>query len=208
MGLNQVMLWDISLYRPRDNPDLVEKSDREGFIDNPKSQNFFILTEKFRNFANDSLNSIRRAYNEFATENLKGPSFISAENEAEKITEIIKSAEKIKNNIKKSSQASGDSLKAVRSKMGTFVKSDNLSKDAQAELNALQSQMDFLIKNLDATGSDIDMILNQISQKGMGAELIKERLAQLNEQMFEVYENVGIGLAAQGFGTRSPSVCG
>ena len=54
----------------RDNSRLVEKSDREGFVDNEAWRGFMTLANRTRKFANDSLDAVRSAYDEFKKEEL------------------------------------------------------------------------------------------------------------------------------------------
>jgi signal transduction histidine kinase len=82
--------------------------------------------------------------------------------------------------------------------MLTAVVSDSLinydlrdkGKKALVEIESLMSH----IKNED---DQIQSLLSEFSQKGQYIDLIQERLSQLNQQITEVYETVGIGLAAQ-----------
>lgn len=52
----------------KDNPQLVEKSDREGFVDNESWRGFLTLAFRVRKFANDSLDAVRTAYDEYKKE--------------------------------------------------------------------------------------------------------------------------------------------
>ncbi|MDR3574870.1 MAG: ATP-binding protein [Anaerolineaceae bacterium] len=49
----------------QNNPRLLEKSDREGFIENAEYRGFYALAIKLKSFANTSLENLRRGYVEF-----------------------------------------------------------------------------------------------------------------------------------------------
>ena len=51
-----------------DNQSLIEKSDREGFLENPASRGFEQIVETFVGFANDTLTDLRREFNNFRSE--------------------------------------------------------------------------------------------------------------------------------------------
>lgn len=49
----------------KQNPRLVEKSDREGFVDNESWRGFMLLANRTKKFANDALDAVRSAYDEY-----------------------------------------------------------------------------------------------------------------------------------------------
>jgi signal transduction histidine kinase len=53
------------------NPQLVEKSDREGFVDNEAWRGFMTLANRTKKFANDSLDAVRTAYDEHKKQMLR-----------------------------------------------------------------------------------------------------------------------------------------
>lgn len=58
------------------NPRLIEKSDREAFVDNPEFRGFMSISMKCRDYANGILEVLRRSFNKFRKERLAGsPSF-------------------------------------------------------------------------------------------------------------------------------------
>jgi signal transduction histidine kinase len=54
------------------NPWLIEKSDREAFVDNPEYRGFMLLSTKCRDYANGVLEVLRRSFNAFRKEALIG----------------------------------------------------------------------------------------------------------------------------------------
>lgn len=59
---NSIGYFEISGHN---NPKLTETSNRENFIDNPAYRGFLTIARRFRKFADDSLEELRRARNEF-----------------------------------------------------------------------------------------------------------------------------------------------
>lgn len=49
----------------KDNSGLVEKSDREGFVDNESWRGFMAVANRTKKFANDALDAVRTAYDDF-----------------------------------------------------------------------------------------------------------------------------------------------
>lgn len=48
----------------KENPNLIEKSDREGFVDNKAFQQFLFLSDSCKKYANEILNGVREDFNE------------------------------------------------------------------------------------------------------------------------------------------------
>ena len=54
------------------NSGLIEKSDREGFVDNEAWRGFMFVASRARKWANDSLDAVRTAYHKYKDENAAG----------------------------------------------------------------------------------------------------------------------------------------
>jgi signal transduction histidine kinase len=65
------------------NVNLVEKSDREGFVDNEYSRGFMFLAGRARKFANDSLEAVRTTYDEYKKKQLTASAARDADDQSE-----------------------------------------------------------------------------------------------------------------------------
>jgi len=186
----------------KDNPNLVEKSDREGFIDSPEWNGFDYLTGRLRKFANESLNDLRRTYNKFKKIELNKASghteSFSAEQGAEELSMLVKSAEDIRDKINRESKQSVGSYQKVQKEIKQVLDDKKTELKIKEQFLKVQKNIDGFMDQFKSNIQKVETILNQITEKERAADLIAERFEQFNEQMSEVYETVGIGLSAQG----------
>jgi len=186
----------------KDNPSLVEKSDREGFVDNPEWNGFEHLAGRLRKFANDSLNDLRRAYVDFKKIEINKasdrPENFSAEQGAEELSKLVKSAKDIRKKIKKDSEQHIASYEKAQKEIKQVLDDKKVGKKIKNQFLKAQKSIDGLINQFKSNIHKVEAILKEITEKERSADLIFERFEQFNEQMSEVYETVGIGLSAQG----------
>ena len=186
----------------KDNPNLVEKSDREGFVDNPEWNGFQHLAARLRKFANDSLNHLRRAYVDFKEMEISKvsdrPESFSAEQGAEELSKLVKSARDIRKKIKEDSKQHIASYEQAQKEIKQVLDDKKAGPKIKNQLIKVQKSVEDLIGQFKSNIQKVESILGQIIEKERSADLILERFEQFNEQMSEVYETVGIGLSAQG----------
>lgn len=184
-----------------DNPELIEKSDREGFVDNAARRGFYAIAERFRKFANDSSNLLRRAYNEYRDakkmQESEQPRKMSAEEGTEQIAELINLSRQIANSIKDGNEKRVVALRKTKEQINQLMSDKLIKKDLKEKFEHASQEIENLAMQMKNEASQMQSLLNEFSAKGQYIDLIKERFMQLNYQITEVYETVGIGLAAQ-----------
>lgn len=186
----------------KDNPKMIEKSDREGFVDSPELNGFIRLAIRLRKFANDSLNDFRRAYNEFRKIEMNKasdrPESFTAEQSAEELSKLVKSAKDIRDKISQESKQSIVSYERTQKEIKQVLADKKVGTKIKNQFLKAQKSIDDLIDQFKSDIHKVETILSGITEKERSAELILERFEQFNEQMSEVYETVGMGLSAQG----------
>lgn len=186
----------------KDNPKLEEKSDREGFIDNAAWNGFYLIAERIKKFANDSLEDIRRTFVDFRKE-IKNkeseiPETFSAEQSANEIAELVKSSSKIGKKIKTDSKKQLKDFSSASKQIDSLLSNKKRYSKIEKELLNTKLQIDKIISQYQDSINEINDIMMKLSNKERSVEIIVERFEQFNEQLNDVYETVGIGLAAQG----------
>lgn len=201
-GLKPVNTVGYFALSAKDNPRLVEKSDREGFVDNPEWKGFEYLAGRLRKFANDSLNHLRRDYLDFKKIEINKasdrPESFSAEQGAEELSKLVKSARDIRKEIKQDSKQRIASYEQIQQEIKQVLDDKKVGSKIKNQLIKAQKSVDNLLGQFRSNIQKVESILGQIIEKERSADLILERFEQFNEQMSEVYETVGIGLSAQG----------
>ncbi|MBN1567627.1 MAG: ATP-binding protein [Acidobacteria bacterium] len=185
----------------RDNPELVEKSDREGFVDNAAKAGFLILAERVKDFANNSLEALRRNYNEYRREQRANDSrpakVVGAKEGAQEIAQLMRVSAEVNAKIKESAMARTSSLNRARSELKEAMSSQALTKDIRGKFLSALEQIESLIDRVSVESDEIQTVLSQFAAKEEHIRVIQERFEQLEGQISEVYETVGLGLAAQ-----------
>lgn len=185
----------------QDNPNLIEKSDREGFVDNEAWSGFWALAEKSRDFANNVLEEMRRAFNEFRSSKLKDearlPETTSAKQSAIELTQLMNVSAQIGEKVKADAAKRLADLKNARSGLNRAMKAKAMPDDLRNEFAAALATIDDLLHQVESESAQVQDVLAQFAGKQGYIDVIVDRFEQLESQISEVYETVGIGLVAQ-----------
>lgn len=185
----------------KDNPELIEKSDREGFVGNAAYYGFYAIAEKIKKFANDSLESMRRAYVEFRREHKKKeeqlPQVFTARQGAQEIGQLMAESGKIGAQTKETIENRTRSLKQARTRLKQATKGEQLSANMKNKVKEITNEIDKLLEEFASESEQIQRFLSQFAEKQSYIDIINDRFSQLEDQISEVYETVGLGLVAQ-----------
>ncbi len=184
----------------KDNPGLIEKSDREGFVDNPDWQGLVSVCEGLKKFANDSMENIRRAASEFTK--LKSqhlaPANVPIERRVEDLSQILAAAKKITSELKGSETKRSALLSKARSVIQNFSTDEKIDKGLRRQVEDALGSVNDMVEQISNETKQAQGILEELSSKQNYSEQISERFFQLKNQIDEVYDMVATGLAAQG----------
>lgn len=184
------------------NPKLLEKSDREGFIDNAEYRGFYALASRLKEFANTSLEDLRRGYSEFikkCKERDSGfPKGLSAEDQAEQLNNLAKAAKTIGAALKVSAKERTSALSEVKAEINNLLEHEPSSSAGHKAIAKTLTALEQLTRKIEKENQEVRQIVDQVAEKDQMADVISQRFEQLNDQITETYETVGIGLAAQG----------
>ncbi|MCW9018573.1 MAG: hypothetical protein OQJ89_16490, partial [Kangiellaceae bacterium] len=170
------------------NPGLVEKSDREGFVDNEEYRGFIFLAKKSRNITNQFREILRREYNEFL-KSLDGNSsdtksaaktMESTKKHAKKLKEELSTAVVVVEEILKNGEnVEGSELKKLLGKL----------KDAHNQSDEKANSLNLLSRHVDDT-DEMNLRLMEAASVGLTARSISHELHQYSRQLKEVYSNI------------------
>jgi len=185
----------------QDNPDLIEKSDREGFVDNVAWSGFWVLAVKFRDFANNALEEMRRAYNEFRSQKVKEearlPQTATAKQSAIEIAKLMTASAQVGAQVKEAAASRAAVLKKARAGLNQAIESDSLPDEMRTRFTEALAEIESLLQQVASESAQVQEVLTQFADKQGYINVINDRFGQLEEQISEVYETVGIGLVAQ-----------
>lgn len=186
----------------KDNSLLVEKSDREGFVDNYAWQGFFILGTKFRDFANNALEIFRRAFNDYVKQKRKEeedlPDSFSAEQGADEIKSIIHSTEQLKKQLERSNKDTSERLKSIKNDLDQALDNILLDDLSRQRLNELEKRLKELETKILNHNSLYKEFVEKVGKHRLSIDLVMEKFEQLKHSIADVYSNAAVGLSAHG----------
>lgn len=185
----------------RDNPDLIEKSDREGFVENQAHYGFVDIAESIKDFANKSLAVVRRCYVEFKKSKLiedQDPALVvSAKEGARQIAKLMQVSAEVGSRIKQAEATRATALRSARTQLKYAMSSDALPDDLRKQFSTALEEIERVTQQAASESLEVQRVLADIADKHNHISIIEDRFEQLEGQISEVYETVGVGLAAQ-----------
>jgi signal transduction histidine kinase len=185
----------------RDNINLEETTDREGFKDTLYYRNFFLLLKEFIKFTGTIQENIRRSCTEFLKEYQELNSGIDVEDAIEDITQPIKKVladapnykkniDSLKNRISKNIRTSSEVVEDLADSKETSFK---LRERAVTLINQIKLLLDDANNVLACT----EKYLSELNSLKDFPGVIEGRIADLRRQMEIMYESVALGLTAE-----------
>lgn len=183
----------------KENPQLIEKSDREGFVETSARRGFDHLTIKFRDTINEVLQRLRRGYVEFRkmkadeeTGRPKGYSWEQAlkdvENGAAEATVLTKQIDR--------QRAAASALRSATQSIA--VVANSATGPAKRQLERATEELNNLHQELEAVRAQALSIAGQLTTLKRASEVIDDKIEDNNQQFRELYGMAALGLAAQG----------
>ena len=181
------------------NPTLAEKSDREGFIDTPASDAFFyLLRDVFVKFTHDALTFLRRGYLKFQEQEkaraAKLPPSWDAVDAASRLREVAERAHERQRAISASDQKWTTGLARLERQI---EETDGATAKDRQRLVGVLNEVKRITAEWSSMRQTLRAELDVLHEEEKLAESILDRFEVLRNQVNEVYETVGIGLAAQ-----------
>jgi signal transduction histidine kinase len=184
----------------KDNKSLIEKTDREGFIDSPYSRNFFNIIDLVVTNINGVLDRTRRSYDTFRSKNaqIKGD-IKSFKDTKERLLRTAKQSATIENEAK----AVYSELKNTAAKVTAAVskiKNEPLfsSSDENKALGILE-EVEKLLNNANAIFEKITSILENAKKLENDANFLEPKINELENQIVQFSELAGLGITAEAF---------
>ena len=176
--------------KARENRNLREKTDREGFMDSPYSQNFNRFMAEIVRSINDVLESTRRSYNDYRAKLAK---------ESGNITSMTQSFSRLKSaseKAKKSTQKTQSTRKQLDSlKRQTSIKASqkNVRQQEKALLEEVMQMLELASQSL----REVESLLSEARTLDKHVEYLQPQVESLQEQLSDFSELAALGLTAE-----------
>ena len=181
----------------KENYNLKEKTDREGFMDTPYSKNFFLLMNQVVNIINGLLEKTRRSYNDYKK--------FSAQ-QAGEITDIKDSYKRLQQTSDRSRRVQAEAyqltptLARVAQSVRQVIKKVEHTKPSNAqdaEQRKLMLEIDHSLQRAMDILTKVDSILDVAKKIEHDVAYIRPRVEDLETQLGEFAELAGLGLTAE-----------
>lgn len=162
------------------NYKLVEKSDRESFVENDAYRGFNAIALECRTFANESLEAVRRAMDKYATQIVPGA--INRPPTAERSFDVVETT------VESAAAAKQDAesiVAALEHGLGLVERQDGAG--ATGVLKAALQKAQVVQRNLDKG-----------TQASSAMRMLRQEFTDSKERMLSLYESAAVGLSARG----------
>lgn len=185
----------------RDNMELEETTDREGFKDSPYFRNFYALLEEFKSFTTTAHEFFGRSWAEFRKMRNEALVQVDSRKTVEDISHAIKKGlaeapqhQKSLDVFKARLGASASASKVVVSRLKS---AKEITPELREKLTDALSDLEPLLAEAKDVIGRLSVYLEEIgSLRGMG-QVIEDRVDGLRRQMDYMYEAVALGLTAE-----------
>lgn len=183
----------------RRNSQLQEKTDREGFTDNPYYRNFVELLSKFVEFTGNAQQFLRRGYNDYRREVIKKKANIAIETTPEELSRSIGSflakASLHQAAVQKSALRLTQAIRQADSVIDLNVPGSTTQSIEQLRERTMA------LRNQSSEAAEVMLraqeYLDVAAGKSTSGDVLASQIAHLREQMQQVYEVIGLGLTAE-----------
>jgi nitrogen-specific signal transduction histidine kinase len=200
-GLKPINTLGFISLTARDNINLEETTDREGFKDTSYYRNFFSLLSEFVRFSSRIQDDLRTSWLEFRKNHEEAMSGIENTDTIEDVSQTLKKALYEAHDYKNNITVLKD--KITKNKSTTIRIIDDLAKneDVTSELRRraieLLEQFRPLMDEADNTLNRMDDYISELNSLKDRPSIINERIKDLQRQMELMYESVALGLTAE-----------
>lgn len=169
---------------------LVEKSDREGFVEDAAYRGFLQIARRCKSFANESLEQVRRALDEYYRKQV-GPEVSSVP------PTVTGSFDQLESDVQSVEAARHDA--------------DRIARELQAEIKLLESEATEEGDQGGSTGKALQLANNAVIamdnvrsklsagvQSGLNLTRLRQEFDDRDEQMIALFESAAVGLSARG----------
>jgi signal transduction histidine kinase len=184
----------------KDNSQLEETTDREGFKHNACYENFYELMQYFITFSADAQEFLRRGWNDFRRENLTAEVTKSYAIPPEELGATVSTALARAVEHRAALQIAGKRLRTTADSATSAIKDLLAGPETAANADHIRAELESLRQNIDSAAAivdKVDLYLNELRGLEKVSLVLQEQIEALREQMRQVHEMVGLGITAE-----------
>jgi signal transduction histidine kinase len=184
----------------RDNQSLEEKTDREGFSDNPSYRNFRELLRYFVSHVGEAQEFLRRGWNDFKSLKVREPLNIADSVTPEDLTSSVKSALSRAPSYRLALSRTARKLTETADHSETLKplsSQPNLSDKEKAEYDRFLVGADKTLSDARQIVNEVDEYFRELSKAEQLSQVLSDQIEALREQMRQMHELIALGLTAE-----------
>ena len=185
----------------RDNMELEETTDREGFKDTVYYRNFNKLLREFINFSGKVQEDIRRTWLKFLQFHKETSSGVDEQDDIEDITNTIKKTLSVAPNYQKNVKTIKDKITKIKSistdAIRTLAESEEISNELKKKSTDMLSQYENLLDEAKNTLGRTEEYFTELNSLNELPKIIDGRISDLRKHMEVMYESMALGLTAE-----------
>ena len=182
----------------QENSQLEEKTDREGFIDNPYSRNFTLIMGNFVGILDVFFNNLRRSYNEFKklyAIQQTGQAF--SENVFEEIHQTTSAAQSIEKQVIRLDQGLDKITDSVQGIVNRVQQTPLLASQEERNLSPVLSEAGEKLSEARIMVHELLALLSRLKNLETRAIALEAEMGILEDQLTQFSELAGLGLTAE-----------
>jgi signal transduction histidine kinase len=185
----------------RDNMELEETTDREGFKDSPYYRNFYALLGEFKAFTTKAHEFFRRSWIDFRKVRNEALAHVDSRKTVEDLSQAIKDrlaeAPQHQKRLDVFKARLGASVSASKTVASRLQLAKEITPELRGKVTEALSDLEPLLVAAKEVIGRLSAYLEQIaSLQGMG-QVLEDRVEGLRRQMDDMYETVALGLTAE-----------
>lgn len=191
----------------RNNPNLVEKTDREGFQHSPHYENFGLLLGRFIELSNVVHSFLRRGWVQFdhMCDSVSASSVTVAtpKQVAKQIADTMQNAETFRTPLRNVASALssevGATKESFRAVLGAMRRTtvDPRARDSVQRLGAAVDALSARVEEARQALEELDRYLASVAESNPLSSVLANEISGMQERLDEVYSMVGLGLTAE-----------
>jgi signal transduction histidine kinase len=195
----------------RDNRQLEETTDREGFKSTPYYRNFHGLLAQFVDFSGQAQGFLRRSWVDYRKSAARSSANVPEDTKPEalstKITEGMARAAQYRTAL---SQVSLRLQKSVESSKEAFgkVSHDRAGNGNLAYLERAFTELVEVVKEAEGVSREVQTYLEEVGRLESVGTVLTSQIQTLREQIQQVHEIIGLGLTAEALSHETKNITG
>lgn len=171
------------------NPDLIEKSDREGFVENEAWHAFFDISQACKKYANEVLAAVREDYNEYVKSLTLGTPEIATPRKAR--AKMTASRTEAKKEVARAKYVTTKAADVVDQMRKTIASEGN--QDSQSQLADLER----VSRSLQAIEDSIEKVKTRVDEIDHASEVVDSFREEESSRNMRLIDAAAVGLTAR-----------